>query len=112
MTTQFDGRQFVMNELKFEELQEALLWAFASEIRSALYQARLPAGLADVLTKHLTQKISNILDGRRVLKSESGDSSLRLSFKLGEQIIGHDGEAWTNEALQSTLEALFSEAPP
>ena len=108
MTTQFDGRQFVMNELKFEELQEALLWAFASEIRSALYQARLPAGLADVLTKHL----SNILDGRRVLKSESGDSSLRLSFKLGEQIIGHDGEAWTNEALQSTLEALFSEAPP
>jgi|GEM_PF-3681344 len=112
MSPQFDGQRFVMNELKFEELQEALLWAFASEIRSALFQARLPAGLADALTKHLTQKISNILDGRRMLKSESGDSTLRLSFKLGEQIIGHDGDAWTNEAVQSTLEALFSEAPP
>ncbi len=112
MNPSFDGEQFVKNELKFEELQESLLWAFASEIRTALYQARLPAGLADALTKHLTVKVSNILDGKRVLKSDSGDSTLRLRFKLGQEIIGHDGDAWTSEAVQSTLEALFSEAPP
>jgi hypothetical protein len=101
----------VLDEFQFEELQQALLWAIAGDIRKALYQARLPPGLADALTKHLLMKMSHVLDGRRALKTDFGDAALRLSFRIAGKGIEAGSAAWTIESVQSTLEALLSEPP-
>jgi hypothetical protein len=96
-------------ELILEELQDALLWTLAAELRSGLYQARLPSGLADALTKHLTLRMARLLDGKRPISSSAGQAVLRISFQIGREEYRGSALPWAASHVQSTLEALLSE---
>ena len=87
------------------------MWAIAHEIRSCLAQAKLPEPFAKTLTTALTNRIAQVLDGRKPLYAEGETGEPMLAFKLNKDgLLLPEGQAWMSQHVALTLEALFSEA--
>jgi hypothetical protein len=98
------------DEFLYDEMQQALVWALAHEIRSGLAQAKLSEPLIQALTKHLTARLINVLDGRKALYAEGQNANVSVAFKVPKGLLVDDGMAQMSQHVALTLEALFTEA--
>jgi hypothetical protein len=102
-----NGVKTTQDEFLYDELQQALVWAIASEIRTGLVQARLPENFVTALTRHLTGRIAAVLDGRKPLNADGRSALPTASFLLSPtELLVADGPSWMSQHVAGTIEAL------
>jgi hypothetical protein len=100
------------DEFLYDELQQALIWALASELRLGLTQARLPENFVNALTRHLTGRIAAVLDGRKPLSADGQAALAAVAFLTApKELLVTGGPAWMSQHVAGTVEALLLEAP-
>ena len=100
------------DDFLYDEMQQALIWALASEIRTSLVQARLPDNFANALTRHLASRIAAVLDGRKPLMVDGQSVTPSVAFKLDAQsLLITDTNSWMSQHVAGTIEALLLERP-
>lgn len=100
------------DDFLYDEMQQALIWALASEIRTSLVQARLPDNFVNALTRHLAGRVAAVLDGRKPLNVDGQTCTPSLAFKIDPQtLLTTDTSSWMSQHVAGTIEALLLEQP-
>ena len=98
------------DELLFDEMQQALLWALAQEMRTGLRAAKLPDSYVSALTRLLTTRVAGVLDGRRPLNVMGQPVTPVLCFAINRtDLINAGGPSWMSDHAIGTVEALLME---
>ena len=99
------------DDFLYDEMQQALIWALASEIRTGLVQARLPDNFVNALTRHLASRIAAVLDGRKPLNVDGQSCTPSVAFKMDSELLITDTHSWMSQHVAGTIEALLLEQP-
>lgn len=95
----------------FDEMQQALLWQLAHEVRASLRAAKLPDSYIGALTRVLTMRIATVLDGKRPLSVGGQPVTPVLSFAIDRaEVIHAAGPSWMSDHAIGTVEALLMES--